>query len=452
MKRSLRSNRGAADATLLWLLLAVGALLVLGLVAFYALRAKGSRSDNQQEFSLSWRLSPSWGKASPATQPKTRTEPRDLAVHIDLSRPVGGFLPLTSGGEPSDFEFLVYQMGDRLVAASGGTRSRLQWWGVSEGVVPIERPEPLVRALFAGNNSRLDLSIDSLLRGLGKGKLRAAVLITDLVATEELTGAMGVAKALSDWMSSAQVQGGSFHAGLLGVRVPYWGVQTKHCSGTSLAGCWFSEHAQVWRPLPTVTKVPFYVLVLGIDEAEVRQIGESLLASATGRKVEAHWELFSDSAQTKVLEGSCRISRPGQPGRQFVLIRQEDATYRCQTGAGVAIECTLPELDALAEPKFESSWPSAQPVLEGGKVTITLDCDELRGHPPTTDLLIRASGPPRLAANPIWEGWSADTDATEASLSRTLQLASFLAKVQPRPEEFEMISGTLLRGVKRGNS
>lgn len=440
-----RRNSRPVDQTFTWIAIAAVAVLALGLIWIWISRHPNKKT--VQDFPVTWTLRPTWSNAESFASARERAEPLDLAIYFDVSQPLGGFLPPTRGGEPSDYEFLFNQIPDRLVAEAGGSRSHISWWAVDSGLTSIERPQPLERSRFKGRESRLDLSVTELIKGFAGGHLRAAVLVTDLISTEELTGAMGVAKALSDWMSSHAVQEGSFHAGLLGVRASYWGVETPRCPAPAGTPCWFSEQSKAWKILPGVTKISFYILVLGRSEAEVIKIGEGLQESAKRRKIDTRWELLSAIAHEQKISVNCHLARPGESGEQFILVRDEKGAFTCQESKEVEIACPLPTEAQVGEPTIVASWPGVHAELRDARaVVVTLDCAALRKRPPTSELTLRLTGPPIFAPTKTWEGWSTDSDATVADLGKTLQLDSFLEKVKPRPVQMEFLSSPLLLG------
>jgi hypothetical protein len=431
-----------------WLAGLVGLALVLALLALWTGRHPGE--EVSQEFPVAWQLAPLWPASPPAAPEAGRREALDLAIYFDVSQPLGGFVTPSRGAALSDYELIFDQVPDRLIAEAGGSRSRLSWWAVATEVTAVERPQPLRRAQFKGKDSRLDLAVAALLEGFAEGRLRAAVLITDLVSTGELTGAMGVAKSLSDSMSSHAVRSGALHAGLLGVRATYWGVETSHCHGAAGRPCWFSEQAQSWRPLPAPTRVPFYVLVLGRSADEVDRIGQGLQATARRHQVDSRWELLSAIARRRQVEGRCRLASPGEPGEQFTLVREARGEFSCQRRELVEIACTLPHDLQLLGPTLDASWQGARAELRGDGAVLTLDCGALREQPPAADLTLRLTGAPGAAPDPRWQGWSTETDTTTADLGKTLQLDAFLDKVKPRPARMELISSPLLLGRKHG--
>ncbi|HEY0783065.1 MAG TPA: hypothetical protein VGE98_11455, partial [Thermoanaerobaculia bacterium] len=248
------------------------------------------------------------------------------------------------------------------------------------------------------------------------------------------------------------VRNQSFHAGLLGVRASYFGVATKptqHCPAPPGTRCWFSEQEQAWRPLPQAVKVPFYVLVLGRSEGEVRAIGEHLLATARGRHLDARWELLSAGAARRTFAAPCRLAQPGETGAQFILARGADGLFDCLRGEPVEIRCSLPAEARLPNPTLAATWRQTRAELRGAEAVATVDCGALRDEPPQSDLSLTLLGSRNDGPGALWDGWSTETDGTAASLGRTLELASFLEKVRPHPNGFELTSGPLLKG--RGN-
>lgn len=442
---------GASDKHLMVILGVVVGLFGL-IVIVLSTKACGKPAKNH-DLSVAWNVAP--GVPIPIAQSTppsaAKSPPRVLAIHLDLSEPFSGFLPPEPTAESSGLRTLVQQVPNQLMRVSGHSDSQVSWWGVASAVEPIPEPRPLRRAHFVGSESRLDLSINQILQGFDSGKIQSAVLITDLISTEELTGALGVAKELSDWMSSQAVLTGVFHAGLLGVRAPYWGARigSERCP----TGCWFSEQAKTWKPLTKQARAPFYILVLGRTEREVREIGLGLKQSATKAKLEVQWELLNEAVMKRQLDPtSCRFHREGMPAeKQFALVRKEDGRFSCRQDDRVSLRCGMPKKVLVAVDRAVTSWPSvAEAGIEGNDIVIDLDCERLRRHPPASKLIVSLHGKPETAGASPFAGWSTESDESEAGLHQTLQLQAFLEKARPQLPELVVTSSALLKGVEDG--
>ncbi len=447
-----RSDRGASNTQLLGTLGGLVLLALLGAIVWAA--GRRDAPPPQRYFPVSWSVAPVWPESAEEGDPSrsdtgsAREEARDLAVFLDVSRPIGGFLPWQSTDlEQSPFQALFAQIPPTLVRVSGNTSSSLTYWTVASTVVPVANPQPLRRERFSGIETRLDLAIAELIRGFTSGRLRSAILVTDLIATEDVTGAMGAAKALADWMSASDVRAGRFHLGLLGVHATYRGLAMASCPGLTNLGCRFSEQLQRWVPLQKAESIPFYFLVLGRSPEEVDAIGQQLLAGAIAFDDQARWERLSARAEERPLEGKCELRDPRHPvENQLILIRHSDGGYRCDQGQQVEIACTLPEETGFIPDRARATWPSVRPQIDGDKIVLPLDCKTLRRERPNGELTVTLVGPPPGNADDSWNEWSIENDVDSGSIGKTLQLTSFVATARPRPQEFRMVSGAVLRG------
>lgn len=453
MSRRVGRHAQTSDARLLWTLVTAS---LLALLLVLALSARSCSSDNEsiRDFSVVWSVKPIWnGSARPSAQKgEVSNKNHSLAIYLDVSQPIGGFLPPPARQqELSALRSLLYWVPDHLVRVSGSTASRVQWHGVSSDVVTIERPDRIDRQLFVGEETRLNLAIAAMIAGLKRREVEAAALVTDLIATEELTGAMGAAQALSDWLDSPEVRGGRFHLGLLGVRAPYWGVSSRNCPATGELGCWYSEQARQFRPLSESVKIPLYVLILGSSQQAVEEMGQGLLSDARSLGFEVRWELLTRASETKKLgPTSCHAHEPGRPEqRQSALFRTREGLSRCLQGDEVELICQLPGLD-LTTSGVRSSWSSVTAEFKEGQLVALLDCDAMREERPARDLILEIEGIPRRESEDPWNEWSTETDELEQKIGRTLQLKYFLEKVRLLPDRLRITSEPLLRVATDG--
>ncbi len=442
-----RKSRHSSDVILLGILAgAVGVILLL-LVVWMANRRGGPSALNK--FSVDWSLAPTWKTGSSQSQKPAQDKPRSLAVYIDVSEPMGGFLaPTTSPNEPSGFGSIVSQLPDELVSVAGGTTSSLQWFYVASGIDgPHGNPGLLRRGRFNGSETRLGSALEQIHRSLDHGEMEMAVLVTDLIDTEDLVGAMGAAKALNDWVHSSPFRTGEFGIGILGVRSTYWGVFGK-CGSRQKAGCWFSEEAQKYHPLTRPMPRPFYILVLGRGLDDVDRLGTKLLEDARELNLDAHWELLSGSSRQQTFTSSChawRVEEHGRNTEQFALFRNNDRTFECRQGEVVELLCTLPKGIKLDSAKIDVPWPSVQARLRTGQVVLDVDCERLRSKPPEKDLVVTIEDEPQDGWSDTWKEWSAATDEREEDIGRTLRLESFIEKVWLRPDRIRITSGPILK-------
>ncbi len=393
------------------------------------------------------------------TSSQADRRPRPLAgtlrIYLDVSEPIGGFLPFDDR-ERSGFKLVVQSLPGHLSEAFGGGRQiDLQWKGVSDGPPADLKVSRISRDRFQGKESRLDLAIQAMIRDVENGA-EGAALITDLVATGPLTGAMGVANALDPPFAQA-VQDGRYELGLLGVRAPYWGVKSKHCKGPNAGlGCWFSELKPGYQPLTKPAKVPFYIFLIGRAGGGVENLGMSLQKIAGEQKLETRWELLSRSAYLPQLDLACKAALLTDEGtvdvhRRQVTLVADRAGFRCQRSEKVELSCVSPFAlgPAVWAPSGTGKSPWQEAVRFSSKarpgalgLALTIDCDKLPDHrnlpePPPFRMEVRRS----LRAS--WEDWSSESDERETDLGRTLQLKLFIERARLAPPSFTVLCGPL---------
>ena len=382
--------------------------------------------------------------------------PERLSIYLDVSEPIGGFLPMSPGGEISAFKTLVNSLPGRLVTMTGATRQKVEWKTFGEDLRSPRSAPNIDRPLFGAGATRLDLAITDAVQGLSSGKVGAAIVVTDLVATGDVIGAAGAAKPLLDWLSSEPVRSGQLHVGLLGVRAPYWGVLARACRPVkSGLGCWFSERTPGYKPLAQRALVPFYLLIFGRDAAAIEQLGTSLAADASKRKLATQWELLTAAARPLPARLECTAHEPGdEKGRQYALFRGPEGQIRCRRDEEVELSCRLSEVGiALSSVIAPGSWPEVKVKSRGAGAVITVDCERIRDRETTTtDLDLTLDGVRGSAITKRWQEWSSDTDEEASSLGRTLDLDRFLERVRLTPESWEIDCEPLFRGGSGGGT
>lgn len=448
LRRSTRAHR--SDTILLGL---VGGVVAVGVVSLLVgLALKGNKGASPlNELSLDWTLAPVWQSPPKPSPVLEEGIPRRLEVYIDVSEPMGGYLPPPRAPrEVSGFRSLVNQVLDHVVSVAGETESPIWWYKVASSPERLSRkPDPLDRALFKGGESRLDLALRQITRGLDSGDLEMAALVSDLIATEELIGAMGAAKALSDWGRSDRVRTGELGVGLLAARASYWGIYGKCGAPDRGLGCWFSEQAGEYRPLTRVINRPFYILVLGRNLDNVDRTGQALTAAAKRLGLETQWELLSEAARPQPVRIECKTRKAGEDQKQHALFRDEDGTFKCQRADTVDLVCDLPRGLFQGAPDLKASWQEVRTELqEEGRALLGIDCGRLRSSPPQKDFVVQAEGVPAGGRRDQWASWSAETDEVEEDLEKTLRLEKFVEKVQLLPDRIRITSPPLLRAQK----
>ena len=198
---------------------------------------------------------PEWDESPPGDALEPREESGVVAIHLDISLPMAGFLPPPSRRDAvSTFHVVAQNVGQHMASVYGRSGGVIVGWrGIGHELIDLPRTLRIRRDLFNGRSTRLDLSIKSMLADFRSGRAEAAALVTDLMATGEGTGVTGpvtVANALGEWLQSEDVRSGDFHVGLLGVKAEYWGVtHPTECPPGPPLGCWFDE-TSAWIPAP----------------------------------------------------------------------------------------------------------------------------------------------------------------------------------------------------------
>jgi hypothetical protein len=440
-----------------------GGIVVCVLLGLFSLRGCDPAPATPAELAMTWTVRPLGFNASAPAQAEGAGH--DLALYLDVSQPMGGFLPPPSRAqEASGFRSVVLLVQDHLLSVAGTGGSRVRWFGVAADAAPLPEAPRIERRLFRGKETRLDLALDRLTRSLTQGEVAAAALITDLNASDGQTGALGALRPLIAWMESPAVRGGRFHGGLLGVRASYWGVPGHGCTARGDLGCWFSERGHGYRSLSAVAQVPFYVLVLGRGRQAVAEIGERIGRDAAKLGLRSDWELLSAAALPRTFAATCQLSEAGHEGeapQQFALARSAGGDWRCVQGDRIVLSCELPPEGVLSGLRLEASWP--RPGLEvpeapmaspaagspagGGRprVRVVLDCEQLRDQPPAGALTLRLAGAPPVAADSRWTSWTSATDEREQDLQGTPGLAYLVDRLRLRPSSVELVSSPLLR-------
>ena len=224
-----------------------------------------------EHFRVSGNVEPTWPADDDVVdviEPAGDTEPERLRIYLDLSSPMAGFIPLGAAttdnpaADESELRTVAQWIPDHLGRVYAGTP--LQWRGVAQGIEELPQYPRLTRDLFTGTASQIGVAIREILADFQAGRAEGAAIITDLVGTGEQTGALAVARYLTDWLASAPVRSGEFHLGLIGIKATYWGgVHRTLCPPLDGLGCWFSERMPGWKRLEARAVVPFYVLLLG---------------------------------------------------------------------------------------------------------------------------------------------------------------------------------------------
>lgn len=439
------------------ILVMLGGVGVLALIALVMSISGGAADDRPLEgFSLRAEAIPMWADDIVKVPRTNRPEESEvLEVHLDISYPMGGFLPFASSGDDfSALRTVAQFVPDHLSRAYGRTDVSIKWRGIGHELVDLPESPRIVRRLFNGTSTRLDLSIKEILSDLQSGRAEAAALVTDLMATGEMTGPLAVAKELSDWLRSDDVRSGLFHVGLLGVKAEYWGVtQEEVCPEKSGLGCWFSERNPGFRRLDSVVRAPFYVLVMGKGADAVDNVGRSIQDDAQRLGLETRWDLLTSDSRSFDTTMSCTAHKRSDSGEiqdQFALFREESGQYRCVRQETVILSCDLGS--GLRPKSVRATDTESTPIsaldakIVGAGIEIAVDCERLRTQPPSSDLGLEVVGTIEAAKTNSWADWSSESDELAEHLGRTLQLRYFVEEVRLHPNAYQiMLKEPLLR-------
>ena len=451
--RTLRTN-----SALLIMITAISLVAVILLVM--SLGESGSDSGPLQEFSASGEATPMWAGAAVAVPETARPQkPEVLEVHLDISYPMGGFLPFPSRGD--DFSALrsVAQLtSDHLGRTYEGAGMPVRWRGVGESLRDLGPSPRIERSVFNGRATRLDLSIRDVLSNLRSGRTEAAALVTDLMATGGTTGPLGVAMELGKWLASDDVRSGLFHVGLLGVKAEYWGViDAGACPEQQGLGCWFSERNPGYRRLPSVVRTPFYVLVIGRGRDAVDAVGRSVvtdisqLVRGRGIELETRWELLTEKSRRRDTTMSCRAFRRDSAGSvtsQFALFRDGSGTYQCVRNEPVILSCRLNEFQPESVEALVPGGGTRTPfraAVKNDEIEVGVACGELMSQRASSDLRLDILASTYAQPTDSWASWSSETDELAESVGRTLQHRYFVEEVRLSPDNYRIVFPPLLR-------
>ena len=405
----------------------------------------------EAEFLPRWESAPS--PAADTADGAAPEGPPTMAIYLDVSHPMGGFVPPdgSAGTGANQFRTVVQWVADHLTRTyTAGTPA---WRAVGDDVRPIAEMPRLRRSDFGASASRIDLAIASALADLQSGRSEAAALVTDLLGTGENipSGALAVLRYLTPWLESASVRAGELHLGVLGAKAEYWGVASRSCALRDGLGCWYSERGHEWRRMEAATPAPFYVVVVGRNSDAITTVLESIRADAEAQGIETLSELFTAAARPRVATGSCTaFVRDGdRRNRQYSLRLGDDNEYACLRSDAATLTCAFAGLSASEARLHDSgdgfTLEAMDPDGDGG-FEVAARCDLLRGMDPAPDLLVDVTGTFAAASQPPdWEEWSIETDDTPSFPGGTLQLKYLVEGLRLAPDFHQADSVVILR-------
>lgn len=408
---------------------------ILAVIAWLALREPEERLPVRR-LTATWTLAPQWERPLPAVRPPTGHG--DLAIYLDSSVPIGGFLAPGGPSPHSALEAVARMAPHHLIGADAGPRSSLRWHRIAGQPARVGAPPTIGRRFFSGGESRLDLAVEEIVQELQSGQLEAALVITDLVTTGEIVGAQGTAQALRVWAESDGVLAGAFDFGLLSIRARYWGVRTGTCEAPSGDwACWFSEQRQTWLTLPAETVLPLHVLVFTSGRVPARQILDGLGGELAQRSFEVQSELLTEATiPGEKPQSECSVHSAADPEhQQFALFQGKGVGLRCDRDELIRVRCPLPEVVSRVTAVAESGGETLPFSIEGGVVQLEIDCATRRDRDLAFQLRVEAEA--ARAEDSRWASWASVTDDRPEDLGKTLRLREFVEKVRVRPRRYQ---------------
>ena len=402
-----------------------------------------------RQFDLETKWTPTWDDAAVKPSDKvgghdTADEPDVLDIYLDISRPMGGFLPMRADSVSNEFRTVAQWVPDHLIRLYGRPAVDLRWRSVGKKIGDLPDSPRLDRGLFDETATRLDLAIKDMLANLRAGRAEGAALITDLVGTGELTGALAVSKYLAGWLESKEVRAGRHHLGLIGVKGSYAGAtHPRACPEKDGLGCWFSERKQGYQRLDAVATVPFYILLIGTGAGKITEIARSIAEDAKKQGIETRWELLTAQAKPKQTKMTCTAFRQdgGERKDQYALFPNGSGSYECKRSDDVQLDCgfdneALRPQEVRVPPGADDPQRRFSARIDGARILVTVHCETLKKQELWPDLRLKAEAGLGDATG-RWDDWSTETDEHANSLSKTLQLKYFIEKARLRPDQYQ---------------
>ena len=443
---------------------------------------------------LTARVTPEWdepatGTASPAG------DPQRVEVHLDISSPMGGYVPPRGAADLSAFQLVAQNAAQHMGRVFGGADAPVRWVGVGHDLRDLGARPQIERGVFDGRSTELHLSMERMLGGFRSGRAEAAALVSDLMATGDVTGPLTVFGALGDWLESPDVRSGAFHVGLFGLKADYWGVPVRGCAARAPLGCRFDELQRRWVALETIRQIPVYVLVIGRGADRVASVMDSLQATVNelnrsrNISIETQSELLTRATSGHDAEVTCHTGAGEEPQPQYALYGNEEQHYCCFRNDPVTLSCAVgggfrptearvtwvvtPATDTAAQgaalPTGEGDAagavteaeegqrdaggvPAAAPApppaidarIDGTRLTFDFSCSTVRCGPAPgarLELLVEAAGTVEGTGAADWNDWSTET----GEASRTLQLEGFVDAARITPDRYRLRTPALLR-------
>lgn len=431
---------------------------------------------------------PVWDSPLSTESAEPVEESNVVEIHLDVSIPMAGFLPDSSRQEDYSTLHVVASVAEYMAGAYRGVT--VEWRAVGDDLAPMQGAPRIRRELFDGGQTRLDLSIESMLADFRSGRLNAVALVSDLMAKDEHTGIIGplvITEILDGWLRSEKVRTGVLHAGLLGMKARYWGIP---CPFRPSDRCWFNERLEEYVRLDGVSRFPLYVLVLGRGADNVASVVKSLQRDVVefDPEIEAQWELLTHKSLGVDVELSCTADD------QFALASDQEGWHHCVRPERITLSCGFEngfwpgaghgrwsrtstndvgddQISATAPDDENGSSSTTEPLPEPPDlrvedarlyVDLDLDCDKL--HEPDASLKLsldvggtvddataewsvglwaqQYTGNAETVDNAVdWTDWSSGPPVP----GKTPQLENFVNTIRNEPDRYEVEFPTILR-------
>ena len=433
---------------------AIGVLCATLLVLYYSVGCNGDCGDGRTTptDTTDVAISPKWEDAASIDSMSTDSVKQVFRVFWDRSIPMRGYVHSTD----PDSQFTLQRihellLNSRLAAPDYGHRGiSLECMGITSSVDSVACDSRLSHEFFIGDQSRMDRAIENMVSDLNAGNIKGAALITDMMTTTDYgIGASALIPFFRDSTLRGLFNEGVVHVALVGIRIPYWGVQSSACpQSEGSLGCWYHEGRQRYQLLEELAMRPLYVLIMGRSDGDeqrnetpvfqmaaaleesIAHMGDVTSELMTGgalqdSKTQLVWHSLPDSLSYKPVD---LILRNGYDCKsdEIVGIRGEFAD----------ISLTVDEINA--DLVADSSKLISDLIWENGSrsFTINLDCtfvrdegdrkdeekifnDEKTVKPSYSTLPVNLNHP---VSNVDWDTWS----SIEESPNSTLYLTQFI--------------------------
>lgn len=417
--------------------------VVISIIIFPGCGGESSSEEETQELTRDITIEPVWEGADTVSVEDSVSE----VFHLlwDQSIPMGGYVHKTD----PDSQFILQRIQElllsaRLISNYGGNETALECLGVKEELVPIACDRRLSRDFFDGRESRIDQAI----KHLTQNNMRGAALITDFMTTTEYgIGATALLPYFRDTKLRASFNQANIHLAILGIRIPYWGVQEGGCLASEGAlGCWFDEGQQRYRILEGVANRPIYVLIIGRSVEGDRRKNNSvtMIAEELSRSlVDLGFDVKSDAITAAPTKNTSNITwKPDLKEDAFKSVRLSKAGFYCKERGTHPVKGELRDSSFLFSVGKISLSPKDTLVAEDDinksdgeeqreGLRLDLDCGKIRDtckDKSTLSALITVElDSDGMSHETDWSAWS----SIEHDAHSTLYLSQFIEGLRP---------------------